>query len=69
MAVSIATLFGPINATADESTDYDSRDWAGMRRDLYYLAGWQVVATAIIYNAPFEVSNWSEDEKDNLGFE
>jgi len=40
-----------------------------MRRDLYYLIGWQVVATAIIYNAPFEVSNWSEAEKDNLGLE
>lgn len=40
-----------------------------MRRDLYYLMGWQVVATAIIYQAPFEVSNWNEAEKDNLGLE
>jgi hypothetical protein len=40
-----------------------------MRRDLYSLVGWQVVATAIIYHAPFEYSNWSESEKDNLGFE
>ncbi len=40
-----------------------------MRRDLYTLIGWQVVATAVVYNAPFEVSNWSQDEKDNLGVE
>ena len=44
-------------------------DWAGMRRDLYSLIGWQVVATAIIYHAPEEYSNWSDAEKDNLGFE
>jgi len=62
-------LLTPVSSVADEHTDFDNRDWAGMRRDLYYLIGWQVVATAIIYNAPFEVSNWSEDEKDNLGFD
>lgn len=46
----------------------DGRDWPGIRRDLVYLVGWQVVATAIIYNAPFEFSNWSQDEKDQLGW-
>lgn len=45
------------------------KDWQGVRHDLYYLIGWQVVATAIIYNAPFEFSNWSPNEKDQLGFE
>ena len=50
-----------------DSERFDSRDWAGMRRDLYYLIGWQVVVTAVIYKAPFAVSNWSQDEKDNLG--
>lgn len=57
------------SASAQEFRDHDERDWAGMRRDLYYLMGWQVVATAIIYQAPFEVSNWNEAEKENLGFE
>jgi hypothetical protein len=54
------------NATEDAC---ETRDWPGLRRDLYSLVGWQVVATAIIYHAPFEYSNWSESEKDNLGFE
>ncbi len=48
---------------------YAEPDWVGMRRDLYSLIGWQVAATAIIYHAPFEYSNWNEEEKDNLGFE
>jgi hypothetical protein len=68
-AIFVTALLGSIEATAQSDNPYDNRDWAGMRRDLYYLVGWQVVATAIIYNAPFEVSNWSEDEKDNLGLE
>lgn len=62
-------LLGPVDTVAQHEIVEDSRDWAGMRRDLYYLVGWQVVATGIIYHAPFEFSNWSEDEKDNLGFE
>ena len=69
-AICLATLLGPVESLAqDDEGLYDSRDWAGMRRDLYYLIGWQGVATAIIYNAPFEFSNWSRDEKDQLGFE
>lgn len=57
------------DSRAQQEEPHDSRDWAGMRRDLYYLVGWQGVATVIIYNAPFEFSNWSQDEKDNLGLE
>lgn len=68
-AIIVAMLLGTVSAYAQQSEEYDSRDWAGMRRDLYYLIGWQVVATAIIYQAPFEFSNWSEDEKDQLDFE
>lgn len=68
-AMSIAALLGATDSPAQLDEFDDSRDWAGMRRDLYYLVGWQVVATAVVYNAPFEVSNWSKDEKDNLGLE
>ena len=67
VAISVAALLGAADCPAQQDNPYDSRDWPGMRRDLYYLIGWQVVATAVIYNAPFEVSNWSQDEKDNLG--
>ena len=66
--ISITALLGTADAGAQEDERYDTRDWAGMRRDLYCLIGWQVVATGIIYQAPFEISNWSQDEKDNLGF-
>ena len=66
--ISITALLGTADAGAQEDERYDTRDWAGMRRDLYCLIGWQVVATGIIYQAPFETSNWSQDEKDNLGF-
>jgi hypothetical protein len=48
---------------------FDSRDWRGIKRDLVYLIGWQVVATVIIYSAPYEVSNWHRTEKENLGIE
>jgi hypothetical protein len=68
-AISVSALLGPADSQAQQDMPDDSRDWAGMRRDLYYLIGWQVVATAIIYNAPFEVSNWSQNEKENLGLE
>ncbi len=54
--------------TLDEEP-IDNRDWRGIKRDLAYLIGWQVVATVIIYNVPFEYSNWSRDEKDALGFD
>jgi len=68
-AITVTALLGATNSPAQPDEPFDSRDWAGMRRDLYYLVGWQVVATAIIYNAPFEVSNWNEEEKDNLGLQ
>ena len=57
------------NAYSQEFAPSSEKDWPGIKRDLVYLVGWQVVATAIIYNAPFEFSNWSQDEKDMLGFE
>ncbi len=68
-AISMMALLGASESAAQIDDKHDDRDWAGMRRDLYYLVGWQVVATVIIYNAPFEVSNWSKEEKDNLGLE
>ena len=67
-AISVTTFLGAPDSAAQQGAPDDNRDWAGMRRDLGYLVGWQVVATVIIYNAPFEFSNWSRDEKDNLGF-
>jgi len=48
---------------------FDSRDWRGIKRDLVYLIGWQVVASVIIYNAPEKYSNWHRTEKDELGWE
>lgn len=69
VAIIACGLLGTAYANDPIDTDVDTRDWQGMRRDLYYLIGWQVVATVIVYNAPFEVSNWSRDEKDALGFE
>ena len=53
---------------AVDAEPVDIRDWRGIKRDLVYLIGWQVVASVIIYNVPFEYSNWSRDEKDDLGF-
>lgn len=68
-AILIAMVLVSADSIAQQEEPYDSRDWAGMRRDLYSLIGWQGVATVIIYNAPFEFSNWSQDEKDSLGLE
>jgi len=67
--ISVTALLGAAKCPAGQELSADTRDWQGMRRDLYYLVGWQVVATAIIYHAPFEFSNWNEEEKDNLGFD
>jgi hypothetical protein len=69
VTIAVSALVGTSDSLAQQDAQDDHRDWAGMRRDLGYLVGWQVVATVIIYNAPFEFSNWSQDEKDNLGFE
>jgi hypothetical protein len=66
-AIAVTALLATTDSPAQLDERFDSRDWAGMGRDLYYLIGWQVVGTAVIYNAPFEVSSWSEDEKDSLG--
>lgn len=68
-AIAVATLLGPAYSAAQQDLSEDNRDWAGMRRDLYHLIGWQVVSVAIMYHAPFEVSNWNEQEKASLGFE
>jgi hypothetical protein len=68
-AIVLATLLAPACCHAQQDLSEDNRDWVGMRRDLYHLIGWQVVVTAIVYHAPFEFSNWNEEEKDNLGFE
>lgn len=65
--ISVTALLGPTNCPAQQELSYDSRDWAGMRHDLYYLAGWQLVVTGIIYSAPFSVSQWNQEEKDSLG--
>ena len=59
----------PLCASAASTSAVADTDWRGIRHDLYTLMGWQVVATVIIYNAPFEFSNWSQKEKDRLGFE
>jgi hypothetical protein len=69
VSIAVSALVGTSDSLAQQDVQDDHRDWVGMRRDLGYLVGWQVVATVIIYNAPFEFSNWSQDEKDNLGFE
>lgn len=67
-------LLGPPSVAAgeypgDDFVPMDTRDWPGIKRDFAYLMGWQALSMVIIYNAPFEFSNWSRDEKDNLGFE
>ena len=67
--IATVSLLAMTGGHAQPSQSDDRRDWSGMRRDLYYLIGWQVVATGIIYHAPFEFSNWNEAEKDALGFE
>lgn len=69
IALTVFALLTSFGSHAQENEPGDGKDWSGMRRDLYYLVGWQVVATGIIYHAPFEFSNWNEEEKDGLGFE
>ena len=65
--ISSTLLLWSGNCLAQPVDDVAYKDWRGVRHDLYYLIGWQVVATAIIYNAPFEFSNWNRQEKDQLG--
>jgi len=43
-------------------------DWNGLGRDTTYLIGYQFVGFLILYVAPEDVSNWSEEDKHNYDF-
>jgi hypothetical protein len=44
-------------------------DWRGIRRDTGYFLGYQFVVLGVLYVSPDSVSGWSEEQKDDLGFE
>lgn len=53
---------------AESDTRYEFESRSGIKSDLIYLMGYQLVATGITYYSPESFSNWSEEEKDALGF-
>lgn len=44
-----------------------SRDWRGLRKDTRYFLINQLLALAVIYEMPKEISGWTEEQKRNLG--
>jgi hypothetical protein len=44
-------------------------DWLGLTRDTGLLLTYQLIGVAIFYVAPESVSQWSDEAKDNVGFE
>jgi hypothetical protein len=62
-------IFGDSAADLNPTTEETSRiksdnraDWPGIRRDLYYLFGYQVVAAGILYVGPESISGWDKDD-------
>jgi hypothetical protein len=47
----------------------DTKDWAGLRRDTIYFVSYQLVSLGLLYIAPQSVSNWTPEDKDNVGFD
>lgn len=44
-------------------------DWSGMARDTALLLTYQVIGIGIFYVLPESISQWSDEAKDNVGFE
>ncbi|MGH7392996.1 MAG: DUF3943 domain-containing protein, partial [Candidatus Rokuibacteriota bacterium] len=42
-------------------------DWGGLARDTAFLIGYQTAFIGLIYVLPEDVSNWSEDQKQDIG--
>ena len=57
------------NGFAQNGISYEPEDRSGIKQDLLYLMGYQMIATGIIYYLPEEFSGWSEEEKSALGFQ
>jgi len=53
---------------AQDDSPYALEDPSGLKQDLFYLLGYQMLATGVIYYSPEGFSGWSKQEKDQLGF-
>jgi hypothetical protein len=42
-------------------------DWGRLARDTAFLLGYQVAVVGVFYVLPENVSNWSEEQKENIG--
>jgi hypothetical protein len=47
----------------------EAKDPKGLRRDTVYFVSYQVVSLGLLYLAPTSVSNWTQEDKDNVNFE
>jgi len=56
------------NSFAQNETSNKPEDLSGIKQDLAYLMGYQVISVGLMYYLPDEVTGWSDNERDQLGF-
>ena len=52
---------------ADPSESAPGPDWGRLARDTSFLLGYQIAVIGVFYVLPEDVSNWSEEQKENIG--
>ncbi len=67
--VGVGVLLFWLVSTPLHAAEMSEEDWPGIRKDLYYLIGYQLVGSALLYVGPEDISGWSDRERDNIGFE
>ena len=45
-----------------------SADWPGIEKDTWYFVGYQFAVVGALYVAPEDISQWSEEQKDDYSF-
>lgn len=48
-------------------TEFNTRDWQGLKRDTWYFLGYQWVTIGVLYAAPEGVSGWTAEQKEGYG--